>query len=76
MAEERVQRRLTAILAGDVVGDGRLMGADEAGTRARFDSHLRALSSPLWPATTVAVSIQRCMAIRNAACKRGPSSRP
>ena len=57
MAEERVQKRLTAILAGDVVGDGRLMVADEAGTRARFDSHLRALSSPLWPATTVAVSI-------------------
>jgi len=32
MAEERVQRRLAAILAADVVGYSRLMGADEEGT--------------------------------------------
>ena len=31
MAEERVQRRLAAILAADVVGYSRLMGMDEAG---------------------------------------------
>ncbi len=29
MAEERAQRRLAAILAADVVGYSRLMGADE-----------------------------------------------
>jgi adenylate cyclase len=29
MAEERVERRLTAILAADVAGYSRLMGADE-----------------------------------------------
>jgi len=29
MAEERVQRRLAAIVAADVVGYSRLMGADE-----------------------------------------------
>ena len=29
MAEERVERRLTAILAADVAGYARLMGADE-----------------------------------------------
>ncbi len=34
MAEERTQRRLAAILAADVVGYSRLMGADEAGTLA------------------------------------------
>ena len=34
MAEERVQRRLAAILAADVVGYSRLMEADEAGTLA------------------------------------------
>src|SRR6266436_4986167 len=34
MAEERVERRLTAILAADVVGYSRLMGADEEGTLA------------------------------------------
>ena len=34
MAEERIQRRLAAILAADVVGYSRLMGADEEGTLA------------------------------------------
>ncbi len=38
MAEERVQRRLAAILVADVVGYSRLMEADEAGTRARLKS--------------------------------------
>ena len=38
MAEGRVQRRLTAILAADVVGYSRLIEADEEGTRARFQS--------------------------------------
>ncbi len=38
MAEERVQRRLAAILAADVVGYSRLMEEDEAGTRARLRS--------------------------------------
>ena len=34
MAEARAQRRLAAILAADIVGYSRLMGADEAGTLA------------------------------------------
>ena len=38
MAEKRVQRRLAAILAADVVGYSRLMGADEAGTLARLNA--------------------------------------
>ncbi len=38
MPEERVQRRLAAILAADVVGYSRLMEADEEGTRARLNS--------------------------------------
>ena len=46
MAEERVQRRLAAILAADVVGYSRLMGVDEAGTRARFNAHLHDLIEP------------------------------
>jgi adenylate cyclase len=32
MAAERVNRKLAAILAADVVGYSRLMAADEAGT--------------------------------------------
>ncbi len=47
MVEERVQRRLAAILAADVVGYSRLMGVDEVGTRARFNAHLKELLKPL-----------------------------
>ncbi len=35
MAPRGVERKLAAILAADVVGYSRLMGADEAGTLAR-----------------------------------------
>jgi adenylate cyclase len=43
MAEERVQRRLAAILAADVVGYRRLMGTDEEGTLARLKTLRRDL---------------------------------
>ena len=46
MAEERVQRRLAAILAADVVGYSRLMSADETGTRARFNDQLDEVIRP------------------------------
>ena len=46
MATKRVQRRLTAILAGDVVGYSRLMGADEEGTLARLNGHCREFFEP------------------------------
>src|SRR6266436_2558552 len=36
-------RRLTAILAADVAGYSRLMGADEEGTHERLQAHLREL---------------------------------
>src|ERR1700720_2086221 len=39
-------RRLTAILAADVAGCSRLMGADEEGTHARLQGHLRELIDP------------------------------
>ena len=47
MVEERVQRRLAAILVADVVGYSRLMGEDEAGTRARFNVYLNELIEPV-----------------------------
>ncbi len=47
MAEKRVQRRLAAILAADVAGYSRLMGEDEAGTRARFNVYLNELIEPV-----------------------------
>ncbi len=46
MTEERVQRRLAAILADDVVGYCRLLGEGEVGTRQRFNAHLNGLVSP------------------------------
>ena len=46
MAEERVQRRLAAILAADVVGYSRLTGTDEAGTRARFNNQFDEIVQP------------------------------
>jgi len=36
LATERIERRLTAILAADIAGYSRLMGADEEGTLERF----------------------------------------
>jgi len=46
MTEERVQRRLAAILAADMVGYSRLMGTDERGTIARHKSHRKKLIDP------------------------------
>jgi class 3 adenylate cyclase len=46
MSGERVERRLTAILAADVAGYSRLMGADEEGALARLKAHRRELIDP------------------------------
>src|SRR5712692_3575018 len=45
-ARERVERRLAAILAADVAGYSRLMGADEEGTLAALKAIRRELSDP------------------------------
>ena len=44
--KERVDRRLAAILAADVFGYSRLMGADEEGTLAQLKAHRRQLVDP------------------------------
>jgi TolB-like protein/class 3 adenylate cyclase/Flp pilus assembly protein TadD len=41
-----MERRLAAILAADVAGYSRLMGADEEGTLAQFKTHRRELVDP------------------------------
>jgi adenylate cyclase len=46
LASERVERRLTAILAADVAGYSRLMGADEEGTLAQLKAHRREVVDP------------------------------
>src|SRR5258707_15225862 len=46
LATDRVDRRLAAILAADVVGYSRLMGADEVGTLDQLKAHRRALIDP------------------------------
>jgi adenylate cyclase len=44
--KQPVERRLAAILAADVAGYSRLMGADEEGTLERLKSHRRQLVDP------------------------------
>jgi adenylate cyclase len=46
LATGRIERKLAAILAADVAGYSRLMGADEEGTHARLKRHLRELVDP------------------------------
>jgi len=46
MAEKRVERRLTAILAADVAGYSRLMAADEEGTLAALKTLRREVVDP------------------------------
>src|SRR5712692_8586511 len=46
MGVARTERKLAAILAADVVGYSRLMGADEEGTLAQLRAHRRALIDP------------------------------
>jgi adenylate cyclase len=47
MAAPRVERRLTAVLAADVVGYSRLMERDEHGTHERVQVHRKELVEPL-----------------------------
>src|SRR5215813_13917298 len=46
MAEERINRKLAAILVADVVGYSRLMGADEAGTLAALKQFRETIFDP------------------------------
>ena len=46
MVEARTNRRLSAILAADVVGYSRMMGADEAGTLSLLKHHREAVFDP------------------------------
>ncbi|HLZ00794.1 MAG TPA: adenylate/guanylate cyclase domain-containing protein [Bradyrhizobium sp.] len=46
MATERLERRLTAILAADVAGYSRLTSMDEEGTHVQLKEHLRILIDP------------------------------
>jgi adenylate cyclase len=47
MATARVERRLAAILAADVVGYSRLMERDEDGTLGRLKAHRKEFVEPL-----------------------------
>src|SRR5437867_823463 len=47
MAEERIRRRLAAIMVADVVGYARLMEADEAGTLAALKERRKTVLEPV-----------------------------
>jgi adenylate cyclase len=46
MAEERINRKLAAIFAADVVGYSRVMAADETGTLAALKRHHELVFDP------------------------------
>jgi adenylate cyclase len=46
VTDQRVERRLAAVLAADVAGYSRLMGADEVGTLQALKAHRRELIDP------------------------------
>src|SRR3982074_2623789 len=46
MPEDRVDRRLAAIFAGDIAGYSRLMGVDEEGTLSQLKTHRKELVDP------------------------------
>jgi adenylate cyclase len=46
LPSDRVERRLTAILAADIAGYSRLMSADEEGTLSQMKAHRRELVDP------------------------------
>jgi adenylate cyclase len=46
LKRERAERRISAILAADVVGYSRLMGADDEGTLSQLKSHHSMLVEP------------------------------
>ena len=46
MTPQNVKRKLAAILAADIVGYSRLMGADETGTLAQLKTHRKELIDP------------------------------
>ena len=46
LERERIERRLTAILAADVVGYSRLTGLDEEGTHLQLKEHLSSFVNP------------------------------
>jgi class 3 adenylate cyclase len=63
MSEMRVKRRLSAILAADVVGYSRLMGVDEEGTLAALKIYRRELLDPKIAEHRGALSRQREMVL-------------
>ena len=56
MTEQRVQRRLAAILAADVVGYSALMQRAEEATYAEFERLKRVILSPLAPSIDEALN--------------------
>ena len=62
MAEEPAQRRLAAILAADVVGYSRLMGANEVGTLAGLKAHRKELVDGKIATLTLGESKLPCIA--------------
>ncbi len=65
MEPQREERRLTTILAADVVGYSRLMATDESGTLAQLKTHRKELIEPKTAnSSTGSVSISAISSLR------------
>jgi hypothetical protein len=62
ITENREERRLAAILAADVVGYSRMMGADEVGTLRALKNYRRELIDPESPLVAAGSSKPLAMA--------------
>jgi adenylate cyclase len=66
LTDKRVERRLAAVLAADIAGYNRLMGADEEGTLGKLKALRKAIVDPkivehrTWP-TRALVSTNSCV---------------
>ena len=75
MANERVERRLAAILAADVAGYSRLMGRDEEGTLAALKACRPRIDRPKASPNTAAASVKTDRRRRaGRICQRGRCS--
>src|SRR6516162_8811759 len=77
MAEARVERRLAAILAADIAGYSRLMGADEVGTLAALKALRREIVDPAITAhkgRIVKTTGDEALAVLDSAARKRPST--
>jgi len=75
-ANKSVERRLAAIMAADVVGYSRLMGADGVGTLNKLKAHRRELVDPAIAAASSKLPATACSSSSRVWSTRSPALSP